>query len=122
MGSAPVCNIAVKPPPGSPNLPGLQPIPKATDLASALKAIAALTSNFNALQSGLTKPKSSANPSSGGGFNTQGNNFVEERPLRVTQTVRIYNPQDNTQYVDVQQITGLVFKDSTSGQLLTFER
>ena len=35
-------------------------------------------------------------------------------------TQRIYNPQDHTQYVDVQQITGLTFQDSLTGQRINW--
>jgi hypothetical protein len=61
-----------------------QPIPKATDLPSALKAIQAITNNF--------------------------------------ETVRVFNPDNPDQWVDVQQITGLSFTDPVTGRTLVWRQ
>ena len=49
-------------------------------------------------------------------------NYVENRGDRTTEIVRIYNPDDSSQYVDVKQITGLNFVNPYTGQTLTFRR
>jgi len=103
---APFCNVKGVTIPGTPQLPSLQPIPKATDLPSALRAIQAMTNNFNTLYNTFVKT----------------GNFVELRQFRTTEIVRIYNPQDASQFVDVQQITGLTFQDPVTGRLLTWKQ
>jgi hypothetical protein len=103
MSNAPVCNVKGVVLPPSAKLPVLQPIPKATDLPSALKAIQALTNNFNTV------------------YNSSGGNFVELPQYRTYQTVRVYDPADNSVYVDVQQITRMVFGDAT-GNTITWNQ
>lgn len=39
-------------------------------------------------------------------------NFQEVRSARTTKTVRVTNPDDSTQFVDVEQINSLTFKNS----------
>ncbi len=41
---------------------------------------------------------------------------------RQTATVRVTNPNDNTQYVDVLRINQLVFQDSVTGEVWTWNR
>lgn len=48
--------------------------------------------------------------------------LTEDRGSRVVKTVRVYNPQDKEQYVDVQQINRMVFKDAKSGETWTWSR
>ena len=38
---------------------------------------------------------------------------------RLTETVRVFNPEDETQYVDVERITALTTKNSKTGETLT---
>lgn len=102
MSNAPVCNVqgVVREPDQKISL--FQPVPKATDLPSALKAIQAITNNFNTL--------------------LKAGNFVENRNLRTYQTVRVFNPDDTSQWVDVLQITGLTFVDPVTGRTLTWRQ
>jgi hypothetical protein len=79
-----------------------QQIPKATDLPSALRAIQAITNNFNTLM--------------------RAGNFVELRQFRTFTTNRVFNPENTEQWVDVQQITGLVFQDPVTGRYLTWRQ
>lgn len=95
----------------SQKLTNVQPIPRATDLDSALKAIQAITNNLNT-SSGATGT-SPANTSSA----VQAAAFLEDKSFRLTQTVRIFNPADNTQYVDVVQITQMLFRDPNGNTL-----
>lgn len=97
--AAPVCNIQGTVQPPSASLPGLQPIPKATDLQSALKAIQALTNNFNYL---LSAP----------------GNFTENPNLRTYKTVRVFQPGNSAVYVDVQQITSMTLVNPLTGQTI----
>lgn len=97
-----VCNVQgpVKFP--DQKISNFQPIPKATDLPSALRAIQAITNNFYTLM--------------------KAGNFQEQRQLRTFQTVRVFNPDDSNQWVDVQQITGLTFVDPVTGRTLTWHQ
>ncbi len=102
MSSPPVCNVQgfVKEP--DQKLSAFQPIPKATDLQSALQAIQAITNNFYTLM--------------------KSGNFTEVRNLRTFETVRIFNPDDTSQWVDVQQITGLTFRDPVTGRTIIWKQ
>jgi hypothetical protein len=102
MSNPPVCNVVgiVKEP--DQKLSAFQPIPKATDLPSALRAIQAITNNFYTLM--------------------KSGNFVENRNLRTFETVRVFNPDDSNQWVDVLQITGLTFTDPVTGRTLTWRQ
>lgn len=103
--TAPVCNIQGEVQPPTPSLSALQPIPKAKDLQTALKAIQALTNNFNYV---LRNPARA--------------NFVEVKKFRTYVTNRIFDPNDSTVFVDVQQITHLVFVDEATGQTITWQQ
>ncbi len=48
-------------------------------------------------------------------------NFTEVRGARVTSQHRIFNPSDNSQFVDITQIDALTFKNKT-GQTITWSR
>lgn len=102
MSEPPVCNV--QGPVKFPNqtLAKFQPIPKATDLPSAIAALQAITNNFNTL--------------------LRAGNFVEQRQLRTFQTVRVSNPDNAEQWVDVLQITGLTFMDPVTGRTLIWRQ
>ena len=97
-----VCNVkgVVKFP--DQKLNPFESIPKATDLPSALKAIQSITNNFHTL--------------------ARFGNYVENRQARAYQVVRVYNPENTNQWVDVQQITGLLFIDPVSGRTITWRQ
>jgi hypothetical protein len=135
-----VCNITPIIPPSAKGPPTLPSIPTPTDLQSALQAIKALTQIVYALtgQSGnqggygsqggkfivLPQQSNGGGGGSGGGQNQSGGkgNFQEVKSERVSQTIKVYNPQDNSQYVTVNQITGLTFRDSITGQLISWSQ
>jgi hypothetical protein len=90
---APVCPIVRSQP-----IPGQPPtkqtaIPPATDLPSAIRAINQIINIYN------LKPLQ----------------YVETN--RVTQTVRVYNPNDKEQWVDVERINSLTMQDPVTGGL-----
>lgn len=116
---APVCHI---PPPNTatpqPTGTRLPSIPPATDLNSALRAISALRQAVQQLSNQITQNNGVLN-----GFRqdrNQGATWVEER--RVTETVRVTNPQDENQYVDVERINSLTMKSRDSGQTWQWKR
>lgn len=118
---APVCNVNQTRKPVKIVGPPLPPIPKATDLPSAIQAINAITQTINVIVNNIT-PSNPGGQTGGGGFTEQNANFTEVRAQRVTTTQRIFNPQDNTQYVDVQQITGLSFIDPDTKQTIVWKQ
>jgi len=123
---APVCNVkGVVQEPNQSVTSDFQAIPKATDLASALAAIQALANNMNNLFrrgnfvqshvggiSGFSTKKAAAAPG----------NYIEVQARRVYKTVRVYNPQDATQYVDVKQIVGLTFVDPVTRRTIVWKQ
>jgi hypothetical protein len=137
-----VCNINPIIPPQAKGPPTLPSIPTATNLQTALQAIAALTQIVYALtnQSGgqggygnqggqfivLPNPGNGSGTGTGTGTGTgnQSNpnsgNFTEVKNKRVIQEVTVSNPQDSSQYVKVKNITSLTFIDSRTGQQITW--
>jgi hypothetical protein len=101
---APVCPISR--PEVPPQQPGIKlPVPTlAYDFPSALAAINAIVTIYNAEQ--------------------QQQKFTNVRWVereRVSQNVRIFNPSDRSQYVDVVRITKLVMEDVLTGELWWWE-
>ena len=92
---APTCPIVrSQPVPGQPaTRPGA--IPPAVDLPSAIRAINQLI-NINNYFEPVPLP-----------------NWVEDS--RTTQVVRVYNPNDKSQWVDVERINNLTFVDQDTG-------
>ena len=130
MGSsAPVCNVNPPSPAPSGNPPALPAIPVANDLASVIQAVNAIRQWINSYQkpkvviSGFTttNPNNPNQPSNSGSSNPQ-NNFTEVRAKRITSQVKVVNPNDSSQYVTVNQITGLTFQDPVTGQTVTWSQ
>jgi hypothetical protein len=96
--------------------PTIPAIPVATDMASAIQAINTMRQIIQAM----------TNQTGGGGGGGPGTvstvqaNFQENKSKRVVQTVRVYNPNDKTQFVDVKQITGLTFENRLTKQTITW--
>lgn len=114
VSNAPVCNINAPLPSAQPQVPRLPTIPVATDLPSALAAINAMRQTIQAMTNQF-------------GFGPMG--AVKTQAVlkelvskRTTETVRVENPQDSSQFVDVKQINHLEFQDSSSGQRLVWDR
>lgn len=102
MSNPPVCNVQ-----GPVRLPDQKlakfaPVPPATDLQGVIRALQVINNNFNML--------------------ARFGNFTENRNLRTYQTVRVFNPDNTDQWVDVLQITGLTFIDPVSGRTLVWRQ
>lgn len=122
MSDAPFCNVK-----GTVVVPGqsvatvLQPVPKATDLSSLIKAVAALTNNFNALNGqivnqsfssgAVTKQDPSKKPA-----------WIEDRGARVVEKVKVFNPDDESQFVEVEQIKSFTMKNAKTGEIFKWQR
>ena len=136
---APVCNINPKSPVPASKAPQLPSIPIATDLATAIAALNALrqwvtqfmnnpstfSNDVNIGPGGFIQPKPGAvSPVPPGGVVGVGSNFAEVPTARRTTTTRIYDPNDPTKqtYIDVEQITGLQFANSKTGQRINWSQ
>lgn len=102
-------------------------IPLATDLRSALAAINAIRQSIMIMRGQLgAQPRSQvaqqSNTKSGSNKAkpAQQGKFVEIE--RVEKKVRIFNKEDKEQFVDVERINKLVFRDSTDGETWTWQR
>jgi hypothetical protein len=119
---APICYINPPAPTAEPLAPTIPAIPPATDLQSALAAIAALTQIVRALASQF--------PVTGGGRITdltvipakKKNNFYEVVQKRTVKKVRVTNPNNPSQFVDVNQITGLTFENKLTKQQIDWSQ
>jgi hypothetical protein len=96
----------------------LPAIPVATDLASALAAIAALTTIVRS----LTQPPVQNNYGGvgGGGEPSKPQRWTQDK--RVTETVKITNPDDPSQFVEIQRIKSLTMKDGQTGETWVWNR
>jgi hypothetical protein len=109
VSDAPICNNAPPSAPGQPSPKTLPSIPPATDLQSAIMAVNAIR---RILQTMIQTP-----PQGGiSGFRLRADRgFQEVKQRRVTKRVRIFNPSDKSQYVDVEQVVGIVMQDPVTG-------
>lgn len=120
--SAPVCpDPRIFPPEQQPDTRQFPSIPPAHNLSSALAAINAMRQLLDYL---LNRQPQNNN----GGGNTgqakkgaQGK-YSEVPGARKTQKVRVYNPNDKSQFVDVEQIVGLTMRDNKTGETWTWSR
>lgn len=98
---APVCPISRgETPPAQPGIK-LPSVPLATDLESAIKAINTIAAIMN---------DENSEP------------FIRWlEKYRVTAIVRIFNPDDDSQWVDVERIMKLVMEDQENGDLWVWE-
>jgi hypothetical protein len=107
-----------------PTSPGMPAIPLASDLPSALEAIRALTQGYNTQYN--MNPAGNRNNSTP--KKPKLGKYVEDKPKRITKKERIYHKDDKTgkvdkeQYVDVETINSLTFKDTITGELWTWSR
>lgn len=121
MSDAPFCNVK-----GTVVVPGqtapvIQPVPVANDLKSLIKAVAALTNNFNAMNNQL------ANQSFSSGFTTKKDpskapTWIEDRGKRVMDKVKVTNPDDPNQFVEVEQIKSFTMKNVKDGTTWVWKR
>ena len=112
----PVCNLNAKVNVQQPAIQSMQQIPVANDLPSALQAIQSMSQIMQILINQLpgqnnTQQGNSTKQSNGG-------NFQEVPGSRRSEQVRIYNPDDHTQYVDVKQVTYVKFANKLGQNLV----
>jgi len=104
-----------------PSGPALQAIPDMErSIESLYNTVAALVQNVRHLSGQSpappkTPPKPNAPKPQQEKSKKQANGRFSE-VTRATQTVKIENPQDSTQYVMVKQITRLVLQDNVTGE------
>ena len=118
--SAPVCNVIPTEQPGEPTAKTVPTIPIANDWASAFAAINAIRAWINAQQQ--PQRQQGDNPGRGGIIPPKQTPKQPPKPKqgrwnevsRSTQTVKIFNPDDHTQFVEVEQLTKLVMQDSVT--------
>lgn len=128
MSSAPVCLINPPAPPFPTKAPILIPVPNPIDLQSALKAIQALRQNLMIMQNYMIRNNTLVEPvnifnafgQSAAQKPTKANSFTEIH--RQTKTTRIFDPNDKTVFVDVEQVTSLTLQDKTTQQTLTWNQ
>lgn len=131
MSNAPFCNVKGVTVPGIPSLAPIQPVPVATDLASALAAIQALRNNFHVLYNTLTAPprntlngtaSSSPGPTPQLKTGSPKNGRWQEVPgSRLVQRVEVpVNSEKDT--VTIERINGYTMRDSITGELFVWKR
>jgi len=123
MANAPQCFISVNETINQPPGVLLPSIPQATDLASALSAIQAMTDMLNLLTGQIVNTR--GQPGRQGQAGQPGKNnqnkvgrFTEIK--RVTENVTVTNPQDSSQFVEVERINALTMRDNITGETWTW--
>lgn len=114
--SAPVCHLPPTssiPLAASTNLPSV-PQPDGS-IESIMSAIQALIQGYNSMSG---QQPNANNPGGAGGQNGQGSRFVETG--RATKKVHVTNPDDDTQFVDVQVVSQLTLTDQVTGETWTW--
>lgn len=138
MATNPVCHIAQNEATVQPSAPTLASIPQASDLSSALSAIAALTQNMNAITDRIGQFQNSNDTAGPGGrvggagaagkAGTPGKAGAagkDAKPSRwsqtgkVTQKVRVVSTEDSKVFIDVVRTTSITLTDQVTGQTLT---
>ncbi len=115
--SAPVCHIP-------PTQPSRQPSPQELPSIPVAQAnVQSLTASVNAMRQVINYITGRQGPQG-----PQGTSGSPSKPARWTEasrstgTVRIYNPDDKTQFVDVEQINQLTMKDGVTGESWSWNR
>ena len=130
MGTvAPVCNVNVPQPVVQPSPPALPAIPVATNLATAIQAINVMRQTINTMNNNIPPNNQNNQNTNINGFTTK-QNQQQNTPQKsgfvqvsvVKNTVRITNPDNPDQYVDVEQITGLTMQNPVTGQSWTWSQ
>lgn len=112
----PICTVTPMSPRVETPTPPLPSIPIATDLASALAAIAAIRQFLEILRNG---------GGGGSGFNTKHPPPKQGRwqeTQRITEVIRVFNPQDHSQWVDIEQINKLILSDTVTKEMWIWNR
>lgn len=127
----PVCNLNSKLDIPQPTAPTFPQIPIATDQASTQAAVNAMRQFLQNMFGDTAGPNNiffggGGGQGGGGGGGGGGNrpnpqpkptDFVEVPGTRVTENVRVFNPDDNSQYVDVQQVKHVQFANKMKQKL-----
>jgi len=109
--TAPACHISPEnqfDQPAAPTIPNI-PTPDGSN-ASMLAAIMALKAAVEALAGLRTKD------------DQKKKGFTEDRPKRKTDKVKVRNPEDQDQFVEVERIIHLEFTDKKTGQRIIWSR
>jgi hypothetical protein len=120
----PVCNLNNRQNVIQPTAATLPQIPLITDLASAINAgnvmrqiIQALLNQLPDLANNVAQLNPDLKPTGATAFAVGGGDFKQSN--LTTKKVRVTNPSDSTQYVDVEQVTGVTWKNGL-GQKVTY--
>ncbi len=128
MADAPVCHIPAAsniPQPTPSALPAIPPV-QAGDWQSVIDAINALALGYQLLSGQVPPPGDPGQPGQPGSPGRAGKDaktggrFIELS--RGTKQVRITNPDDDSQFVDVEIINRLVMKDTVTGEQWVWQR
>lgn len=115
MSSAPaVCHI---PPVTNTNQPNPTPLPS---IPPAQPNLASLTATVNALRDAFQIYTGQQGQRGADGKQSPSGSWSQANV--VTETVRIYNPDDKSQYVDVERINSLTWNNAATKQTITFKR
>lgn len=117
---APVCTLPNQPPTFDSTSPSLPSIPPATDLQSTITAVNALRQYIIGNRGGGPPQNNTAKTNRTSNQKKDTSNFVEIK--RNTTKVKVYNPDDHTQWVEVKQITMLTFKNKATGETWTWNQ
>jgi hypothetical protein len=124
--AAPVClipTVTQVPPPAAVGLPAI-PVPE-PNFPSVVNTLVAMKQAIEQLSGQNNNVKGGSN-----GFQIKNNKKQQKKPPqgrwvetnRVTAPVRIFNPTDQSQYVDVLRINQLTFTDNVTGETWIWNR
>lgn len=119
----PICHLPGDTPDPNTQPALLPPIPIATNLASALMAINAMRTIIHQI-TGQTQSR----PSGSTGFKFKNDDAKKNKQgrwqeaNRVSETVKIKNPDDENQFVEVKRINELTMRDSQTGETWVWKR
>ena len=128
MAGAPVCTVPTQAPTDQPKATIMPAIPNPSP------SIAGLMATVVALKRAVETMNQSNNAGNGtGGINGftlnpgDPSKKTQKQPTwveinRTKETVRVFNPNDSSQYVDVERINKIVWRDTVTGELFTWTR
>lgn len=124
---APVCHIAPPVPLGDPGPVNAEFIPEARDMASLIAAVNALRRIAQRNSGGFGGPRPGTGLPLGGstGASTKEEKKKQGRwseQTRKTEKVKITNPDDPSQFVEIERINQIIWKDNVSGETFVWNR
>lgn len=120
---APVCHIAPEqsiqqPPPL--NLPSIPPAgPSIESLVRTVNTMRQTIMILSGQQGSQGRP---GEPGKNGQNNNAKGQWTENKQARVTEKVKIYNPSDTSQFVEVDRVNALQFVNKDTGQTWVWNR